>query len=435
MNNHNKSMRWLGVWTLFIVVAISYVDRINISVLITDHEFLSHVGLSQDDRGRQGLLATAFMVGYGLSSFVLTPFCAALFGVRRSLVAGLLLWGVVTFLSPALNSYGLLLASRILLGVSEGPLFSLAASYIKAHYQSHENGKPNSLVNMGTGLGLAIGYPLIGYLVAGHDWTTSFHVLGVINIVLGIPLVLAFVRMPKVDTGMPAPRSLGEGVAQVGQLVRGALQTRYLGLCTLLTGAFLAYLWGSSNWLPAYLLQARGFSMREMGWLASMPQYASVLAVLIGGVIIDRIERRQVPLIFVAGSIGVALSVLAAIQVRDGYTAAYCLTAASFFWGLMSPAIPSTVQHYARAEHVASAYGVVNGTGSLIAGFMPALMGVVIAWSSKSVGGGFIAGFGLLIGTQLIVFLCGGWLWLRERSSSAAGGASPATSASSSGSA
>ena len=116
----SRSLRWWGVVTLFVIVAISYIDRINISVLITDQDFLSHIGLTSDDRTRQGLLATAFMVGYGLSSFVLTPFCAALFGVRRSLFAGLLLWGVVTFLSPTMNSYGMLLASRILLGVSGG---------------------------------------------------------------------------------------------------------------------------------------------------------------------------------------------------------------------------------------------------------------------------------------------------------------------------
>ena len=183
--NDSRSMRWWGVITLFVIVAISYVDRINISVLITDRDFLSHIGLTADDRTRQGLLATAFMVGYGVSSLVLTPFCAALFGVRRSLIGGLLLWGVVTFLSPAMSSYGLLLASRILLGVSEGPLFSLAGSYIKAHFESRENGKPNSLVNMGTGVGLAVGYPLVGYLVAGHDWETSFHVLGLINVLLG----------------------------------------------------------------------------------------------------------------------------------------------------------------------------------------------------------------------------------------------------------
>lgn len=423
----SKHLRWYGVITLFVIVAISYVDRINIAVLITDAAFLDHVGLAANDRVSQGLLATAFMLGYGVSAFVLTPFCSALFGVRRSLVYGLILWGVVTWASPMFNSYGLLLASRILLGVSEGPLFSLASSYIKAHFQSHENGKPNALVNMGTGLGLAVGYPLVGYLLAQFQWDTSFHVLGIMNIALGIPLVLAFVRMPPGKEDAVRPSSLGEAMARVGVIVKGALQTRHLFLITLLTSAALAYLWGSSNWLPTYLHEALGFSLREMGWLASLPQYATVLAVLVSGVLIDRIERAHVPFIFMGASVGVALSVLMAINAHDPYAAACCLVAANFFWGLQSPAIPSTIQHCSRPEHTASAFGVTNGAGSLVAGFMPALMGGVIsavshgasasgtATASAASASGFFAGFALLIGTQVVVFGCGFVLWLRER--------------------
>lgn len=415
--NGGASLRWYGVITLFVIVAISYVDRINIAVLITDAAFLEHVGLAATDRVSQGFLATAFMLGYGVSAFVLTPFCSALFGVRRSLVYGLILWGVVTWASPMFHSYGLLLASRVLLGVSEGPLFSLASAYIKAHFRSDENGKPNAFVNMGTGLGLAIGYPLVGWLLTQFAWDSSFHVLGVMNIVLGIPLVLAFVRMPSGHADGVKPSSFGEAMSRVGGIVKGALQTRHLFVVTLLTSAALAYLWGSSNWLPTYLREARGFSMREMGWLASLPQYASVVAVFVGGMIIDRIPRRSVGLIFVFGSIGVAAAVWLAIHMEDRYAAAYCLIAANFCWGLMSPAIPSTVQHCARPEHVASAYGVVNGAGSLVAGFMPAIMGAVIGALSAhgGVGAGFFAGFAALIGTQVIVMLCGIVLWVRER--------------------
>lgn len=413
-----KTFRWYGVFTLFIIVAISYIDRINIAVLITDQGFLSHIGLAREDRVSQGLLATAFMVGYGVSSFVLTPFCAALFGVRRSLIIGLVFWGVVTFASPAMNSYGLLLASRVLLGISEGPLFSLASSYVKAHFESHENGKPNSLINMGTGMGLAVGYPLVGHLVSLHDWDNSFYILGLLNILVGIPLVIAFIRMPIIQTGFPKPRSPREAVAQVGEIVRGALQTRHLMLVTLLTAAFLSYLWGSSNWLPAYLKEARGFSLSDMGWLASLPQYATMVAVLLGGVLIDKVARDRVPLIFVGGALGVGMGVWLAIVATDRYVAAYCLVAANFCWGLMSPAIPSTVQHFSRPAHVASAFGVVNGVGSLVGGGMPVIMGAVIsaigageATSSR----GFAAGFGVLIGTQVVVGLCGLALYIAER--------------------
>ncbi|AIY39688.1 D-galactonate transporter [Collimonas arenae] len=417
----SNSGRWYGVITLFIIVAISYVDRINISVLITDPAFLEHIGIARGDRASQGFLATAFMLGYGISAFILTPFCAALFGVRKSLLYGLIMWGVVTFVTPHFHGYGLLVASRLLLGVAEGPLFSLASSYIKAHFENHENGKPNSFVNMGTGLGLALGYPIVGYMLVSFQWEMSFYLVGLLNIALGIPLVLAFVRMPKMAAYANRPASLGDAVARAGDIIRGALKTRHLLLITILTSAALAYLWGSSNWLPAYLKEARGFSIREMGWLASLPQYALVLAVLLGGVIIDKVGRQRVPFIFMAASLGVASSVLLAINVANPYWAAYSLIAANFFWGLLSPAIPSTVQYYSRPEHTASAFGVVNGTGSLVAGFMPALMGGVISavatgsGASANAGSGFFAGFALLIGTQVVVFICGAVLWARSR--------------------
>jgi sugar phosphate permease len=238
-----------------------------------------------------------------------------------------------------------------------------------------------------------------------------------LNVALGIPLVIAFVRMPASYANMRKPASFGEAMTKVGDIVKGALHTRYLVLITVLTSATLAYLWGSSNWLPTYLKEARGFSLREMGWLASLPQYATVVAVMVGGVIIDKIERRRVPFIFMGASLGVALAVLLAINAQDRYWAAYALIAANFCWGLASPAIPSTVQYCSRPEHVASAFGVVNGTGSLVAGFMPALMGGVISAVSAGPGasGGAASGFFALIGTQAIVFICGFILWLRER--------------------
>jgi hypothetical protein len=141
------------------------------------------------------------------------------------------------------------------------------------------------------------------------------------------------------------------------------------------------------------------------------------------------VGRERVPFIFMGASVGVALSVLMAINAHDPYVAACCLVAANFFWGLQSPAIPSTVQYCSRPEHTASAFGVTNGVGSLVAGFMPALMGGVIGAMSHGAGAGpaaaassasgFFAGFALLIGTQVVVFGCGLMLWLRDRARSA----------------
>jgi hypothetical protein len=155
-----------------------------------------------------------------------------------------------------------------------------------------------------------------------------------------------------------------------------------------------------------------------MGWLASLPQYAMVLGVLTGGVVLDKLQPRQVSGMFMAGSLCVALSVWLTIRTADRYWAVAGMVAANFFWGLQAPAIPGTVQDNTRAEYTASAFGVVNGIGSLIAGLMPLAMGGFMRSMSTGSGGtasGFHAGFALLIGTQAIVFACGMALWGRSR--------------------
>jgi MFS family permease len=163
-------------------------------------------------------------------------------------------------------------------GRVRGPLFSLAGSYIKAHFESRENGKPNSLVNMGTGLGLAVGYPFVGYLVVGHNWETSFHVLGLINVPGRSAGLGLHAHAQGGDRHAQAPVA-GRGRGP-GRPDRARRHAHALSVADHHShGGLLSYLWGSSNWLPAYLKESRGFSMREMGWLASLPQYASVAAV------------------------------------------------------------------------------------------------------------------------------------------------------------
>ncbi|KVN24946.1 MFS transporter [Burkholderia pyrrocinia] len=416
---NNRFARWWGVLALFAVAAISYVDRINIAVLVTDSRFLQHFGLAVEDRVSQGWLATAFMLGYGFSSFLLTPFCAARLGVRRSLLCGLAFWGVINGAAPMFSSYDMLLVSRVLLGIAEGPLFPLASAYIKTHFDAAENGKPNALVNMGTGVGLAIGYPLVGHLVAGLHWEGSFYAIGLLNAVLGIPLVLAFVHT-RPGTGGAA--SMLPAAGRPDGMVRGALRTKHLACLTLLTSAMLAYLWGSGNWLPTYLKEARGFSLKEMGWLASLPQYALVLGMFLGGLLLDRLRRDRRPVVVIVASACVAVCMLIAISATAPYLAICGLIAANLCCGVFLPAIPSTAQRLARQEQIASAFGIINGVGSLVASLMPTLMGGVIGAVSASSGraAGFFAGFSLLIGAQCVVLACGVRLWVGEREQHAA---------------
>ncbi|WP_326818858.1 MULTISPECIES: MFS transporter [unclassified Streptomyces] len=422
--------RWYGVLTFTIVVAISYVDRVNISVLITDDAFLDRFGLA-GDRVAQGALMTIFLLGYGLAAFVLTPVYETLLGVRRGLVVSVAIWAVLTFVSPWIGSLFLLLTVRCLLGAAEGPLFSLKTMYVKDRFADAELGRPNAVSSMGVSLGTAVGMPLITLLIVHSDWATSFHALGALNALLGIPLVLLFIRplsagnrgsdrdhaQDRVADQKPEggpipsdrhPRSFG---ILLPTLVR-ALRTPRLGWILLIEIATLAFLWGTASWLPSYLLQARHFSAAQTGWLAALPFTVSLGSGLLGGLVIDRVPQRHLPLVLVVGSVGAGACATLAVSATSATVSATALILAGGFWGLQGPAIPTLVQRHASAGSVGSAYGVVNGVGNLVSAFMPTLMGTAIAMDS---GHGFAAGLSLLVVTQLITLVSAVVLLLRHR--------------------
>lgn len=188
-----QRQRWFGVIALLFLIVIAYADRVNIAVMLVNPDFLQHFQLG-GDRAHQGTLMTVFLLGYGLSAMLLTPFLETLMGYRRALTLSVVLWALLTAASPLAGSLMLLCVVRALLGVSEGPLFSLKTMYISDHFAADERGKPNAVSALGVSLGLVLGFPLVSFLMAHFGWAMSFHLLALLNLLLGLALVRLFVH-------------------------------------------------------------------------------------------------------------------------------------------------------------------------------------------------------------------------------------------------
>jgi nitrate/nitrite transporter NarK len=249
-----------------------------------------------------------------------------------------------------------------------------------------------------------VGLPLITYLVNRFDWHTSFLLLAGLNALVGLPLIAFFVK------GRGIRRTTG--ARSFGATLKEALRTPQLVCILLIEIATLAYLWGSSAWLPTYLLQERHFSLAEMGMVSALPFLLSLASGFLGGWLLDRLPARRTALLFVVGSTGTGACVLLVIGADSAWLAATGLILANGFWGLQGPAIPTLVQRNAPAGSVGSAYGVVNGIGNLVSAFMPMAMGAVMGLLG---GQGFSAGYALLAATQVVTLGCGVWLLLRPR--------------------
>src|SRR5215469_5773966 len=119
---NSSNVRWILVFLLFLLSAVAFLDRVNISIaggsLATAYQ-LTNVQL--------GWVFSAFLVGYALFQ---TPGgrLADTAGPRRVLAGGVLWWGIFTALTvsvPSGISHALILviAVRFLLGAGEAVMY------------------------------------------------------------------------------------------------------------------------------------------------------------------------------------------------------------------------------------------------------------------------------------------------------------------------
>lgn len=161
--------RWQGTIALLFLIIISYIDRANISVMILNPEFAEHFQLNEN-RMLQGMLMTCFLLGYGLSALLLTPVIESKLHYRHGLLSSIAIWALVCAISPLLGSLMGMLIARVILGIAEGPLFSLKTRFISDNFRAEEVGKPNAVTALGVSLGLAVGFPLVTWLMAHLGW-------------------------------------------------------------------------------------------------------------------------------------------------------------------------------------------------------------------------------------------------------------------------
>src|SRR6516165_7833289 len=122
-------VRWFLVFWLFVLSAVSYLDRVNLSIAggsIADSYGLTDVQL--------GPVFSALVAGYALFQTV-GGYLADRFGPRRVLTAGVVWWGVFTALTALVppgiaGALFLFITVRFLLGAGEAVIYPAANQFV-----------------------------------------------------------------------------------------------------------------------------------------------------------------------------------------------------------------------------------------------------------------------------------------------------------------
>ncbi len=306
-------VRWLLVFWLFVLSAVSYLDRVNISIAggsIAEAYHLSDVQLGQ--------VFSAMLVGYAIFQTI-GGRLADRFGPRRVLAAGVAWWGIFTALTamvPA-NIAGaifIFVAVRFLLGAGEAVIYPSANQFIARWIPTTERGIANGWIFAGVGAGAGLTPLIVTYIMVHYGWRTSFWVCSIIGFAVGaVWFVIARdtpAEHPKISVSELAfirsgltqaePKSDSKALVPWARVI----QSKEVLAVTLSYFCYGYVAWIFFSWFYRYLAKVRGLDLKASAFYTVLPSLAMLVGCLLGGAINDRLSKRLGPRV---GRCGIAV--------------------------------------------------------------------------------------------------------------------------------
>lgn len=301
--------RWLLVFWLFVLSAVAFLDRVNIS--IAGSSIAADYGLTNS---RLGYVFSSFLLGYALFQTA-GGWLSDKLGPRRVLTVGVVWWGIFTALTAIVPSQirGALLffvAIRFLLGAGEAVIYPASNQFVSWWIPTQERGVANGIIFAGVGVGAGVTPPAISYVMFHYGWRSSFWMSAVIGLAAGfIWFLIAHDKPEQHPSVSPAElhfiqagRTLlsSESLSASTIPPPDANAVKSLPWSTILksknvwavTFSYFCYgyvAWIFFSWFYIYLAQVRGMNLKASAFYATLPFLAMAICCPLGGAIADRI--------------------------------------------------------------------------------------------------------------------------------------------------
>lgn len=403
-------IRWVVVTAIFIIAAVSYLDRNNIAIAVSaiQLEFsLSDVQI--------GAVFSAFVFGYALTQ----PFAGRLadrIGPNKLIFYAIIWWSVFTVavtLIPAgyAFSFALLLGVRLLLGIGEAVIFPASNRLVASWIPSRERGLANGVIFAGVGVGGGIAPPLITYFMLTQSWRTAFYVCAAAGVLAGLVWLVLVRNKPAehqwvskaeveyIEKGMPVSKT-DSGIRTWREVILDP-QVAVLTASYFCYG-YVAYIF--FTWFFKYLSVTRGLDLKQSAIYAMLPFLAMAVASPLGGYISDKLIPRWGHRVARSGLAGISMLVASgfiwqATQATDARVAAIILAggagalymAQSAYWALSADI---------GGESAGTISGVMNmgaQIGGMITASLTPFLATAFGWTASFVFTAAVCAFGGLL--------------------------------------
>lgn len=284
------------------------------------------------------------ITAYTLTQGVVTPttaFFANRVGIKRFYVISLTFFTLGSALCGLAWSLPMLITFRVIQAIGGATLFPLAITLLFYEFAPQERGLATGVLSISALMAPAVGPTLGGYLVTYASWSLVFYInvpVGIAAIIMALLLLRERPSEERARFDLPGFVLVASGLAAVLYALSNAstygwgspsVLISLLGGCCLLilfvivelrtvnrgqqplvdlrlftNGPFLSSnlanamisfgFFGSLILLPIYLQELRGLSAFQAGLFTLPLAFASVLAAIVGGRIVDRLDPRVV---------------------------------------------------------------------------------------------------------------------------------------------
>jgi MFS transporter, ACS family, aldohexuronate transporter len=351
--------RWRIVWVLFASTAINYISRQTLSVLapeISKQFHLSHSDLSRIFGSFQFSYAVMWLLG-GLFLDVV--------GTRLGLSLAVVWWSLVSIATSFANSafsFGVL---RFLLGIGEGFNWPGASKAVAEFFPARERSVAVAIFDSGSSVGGALAALSVPWIALQFGWRAAFTFSGVLGFLwLALWLAVYPRRAPAQREASSRP-----GRKEWLPLLRRR-ETWAIVIGRSLTDPIW---WFYVFWLPQYLSDTRGFSLRQIAAFAWIPFVAADAGNFAGGFASGALIQRGMPVMRARKIVCVVsclplLAGIPAVLTASPFLSLALICLALFgyaSWSTMGLTLPSDLF---PAEVVGSITGL-SGLASGLAGF------------------------------------------------------------------
>jgi ACS family glucarate transporter-like MFS transporter len=380
--------RDIAVIYTIVLAVITYIDRVCISMTgptIQKELFLSSI--------QMGWVYSVF--GWSYAAFeVPGGWLADRVGPRRVLTRIVIWWSFFTAATGWAWNFPSLLITRTLFGAGEAGAFPNMTRVYTTWLPTRERERAQATLWLASRWGGALTPLLVAYTLQFISWRRAFEVFGVLGVIWAIAFYAWFRDDPATHPGVnSAELALLPPPSQTAS-VSGHLPWRLLVskravwlLC--LQYACLSYgWWFYVTWLPTYLRNSRGTSIKMSALLAGLPLFLGGVGCLISAALIPRIARslgsvaRARRIVAIIGFLGASASILIFTRIQDPRLAMCVLGFAGLFNDFVMPAAWAGCMDVG-GRYAGTVAGSMNMFGSIAGALSPLVVGYLLAWTKQ----------------------------------------------------